>query len=139
MHEHRSHHAALVQSSSNRSFGFVFTVFFAVVGLLPLLRGNAAYIWSIALSLIFFLLALVAPFVLAPANRAWTKFGAILHQVVSPLALGILFLCVFTPIGLLMRLFGKDPLRLQFEPSAKTYWIERTPPGPDAESLKNQF
>ncbi|HQR50033.1 MAG TPA: SxtJ family membrane protein, partial [Methylophilaceae bacterium] len=96
-------------------------------------------LWALELSGGFLLLALVIPRVLAPANRAWTKFGLLLHDIVSPIALGILFFVVVTPTGLLMRLLGKDPLRLRFERSAKSYWIVRTPPGPDAESLKNQF
>ena len=65
--------------------------------------------------------------------------GLVLHKIVSPIALGILFFLVVTPTGLLMRLLGKDPLRLRFDRSADSYWIARTPPGPDADSLKNQF
>ena len=88
---------------------------------------------------IFLLLAALVPGVLAPANRLWTKFGLLLHHIVSPIALGILFFLVVTPTGLLMRLFGKDPLRLRFDPDADSYWIKRDPPGPAADSLKNQF
>lgn len=87
----------------------------------------------------FLLLAMLIPQVLAPANRLWTKFGLLLHNIVSPIALGILFFLVVTPTGLLMRLFGKDPLRLRFDPAASSYWIKRDPPGPAADSLKNQF
>jgi hypothetical protein len=63
----------------------------------------------------------------------------LLHSIVSPVALAILFYGVVMPTGLLMRLLGKDPLRLRLDSRAASYWIERTPPGPDAESLKNQF
>ena len=76
---------------------------------------------------------------LALLNQWWTKFGALLHQIVSPIALGILFFLVITPIALLMRILGKDSLRMRLDPEAKTYWIKRDPPGPDADSLKNQF
>ena len=96
-------------------------------------------LWALGLSAVFLLLALVAPKILAPANRAWTKFGLLLHKIVSPIALGILFFGVVTPTGFVMRLLGKDLLRQRFDRSAKSYWIARTPPGPDAESLKNQF
>jgi hypothetical protein len=139
MHEHSPRHVAPVQSSSDRSFGLVFTVVFVIVGLLPLLNGQGIRVWALGLSAVFFLVALAVPRVLAPANRAWTKFGLLLHGVVSPVALGVLFFGVVTPTGLLLRLFGKDPLRLRFDPAAKTYWIARAPPGPDADSLKNQF
>ena len=139
MNEHEPRHLATVKSSSDRSFGIVFTVFFAIIGLLPLLHGRGLRLWALAVSAVFLLLALLVPASLAPANRLWTKFGMLLHHIVSPLALGILFFLVVTPIGLMMRLFGKDPLRLRLDRSASSYWIERTPPGPDADSLKNQF
>lgn len=139
MNEHQPRHLASVQSSSDRSFGIVFTVFFAIIGLLPLLHGHGLRLWALAVSAVFLLLALLFPACLAPLNRLWTKFGMLLHHIVSPLALGILFFLVVTPIGLVMRLFGKDPLRLRLDRSASSYWIERTPPGPTADSLKNQF
>ena len=53
--------------------------------------------------------------------------------------MGLLFYVTVTPIGLIMRATGKDPLRLKFDPSARSYWIERTPPGPDPRSMKHQF
>lgn len=139
MNEHIPRHLAPAQSSSNRSFGFVFTVFFAIIGLLPLLHGHAVRLWSLGFSALFLLLALLIPASLAPLNRLWTRFGALLHHIVSPIALGILFFLIVTPIGLIMRVFGKDPLRIRLDHAAKTYWIERIPPGPDADSLKNQF
>ena len=139
MHEHTPRHTDPTPGSSNRSFGIVFTVFFIIVGLLPLLNGGGIRLWALGVSAVFLLLAMVAPKILAPANRAWTKFGLLLHKIVSPIALGILFFGVVTPTGLIMRLLGKDLLRQRFDRSATTYWIARTPPGPDAESLKNQF
>ena len=96
-------------------------------------------LWAMVVAGAFLVLALFVPKVLGPANHLWTKFGLLLHNIVSPLALGILFYFVVTPTGLLMRIFGKDPLRLRFDAAADSYWIKRTPPGPDAESLKNQF
>ncbi len=139
MHEHTPRHTTPAPSSSDRSFGMVFTAFFAIVGLLPLLNGHGMRSWALGLAALFLLLALAVPRTLAPANRLWTKFGLLLHRIVSPVALGVLFFCVVTPTGILMRLFGKDLLRLRFDPAARSYWIERKPSGPDAESLKNQF
>lgn len=139
MNEHTPRHITTVHTSSDRSFGFVFTVFFAIVALLPLLHGASARLWSLALAALFFILAIFIPASLAPLNRQWAKLGALLHRVVSPIALGILFFLVVTPIALIMRLMGKDPLRTRLDQSAKSYWIDRTPPGPDPESMKNQF
>jgi hypothetical protein len=83
--------------------------------------------------------ALVYPRLLAPLNKLWLKFGLLLYKVMNPLVLGLLFFVTITPIGIVMRLFGKDFLRLRLDRSAKSYWIERTPPGPPPQSMKNQF
>jgi hypothetical protein len=125
--------------SSDRTFGLVFTAFFAIVAVLPMLRGEPPRLWAFAAAGAFLLLALAVPRALAPLNRLWLRFGDLLHRIVSPIALAILFYGVVTPTGLLMRLFGKDPLRLRFDREAKSYWIAREPPGPPPESLKDQF
>lgn len=130
---------APVKSSTEREFGVVFAIVFAIVACWPLLSGGAVRSWSLAVAAAFLVLALFIPKVLAPANRLWTQFGMLLHRIVSPVALGILFYFVVMPTGLLMRLFGKDPLRLRLDPTADSYWVKRTPPGPDAGSLNNQF
>ncbi len=125
--------------SSDRTFGLVFTAFFAIVAVLPMLRDEPPRLWALAAAGVFLLLALAVPRALAPLNRLWMKLGDILHRIASPIALAILFYGVVTPTGLLMRLFGKDPLRLRFDREAKSYWIAREPPGPAPESLKDQF
>jgi len=139
MHEHTPRHTSQIQSSSDRSFGFVFAAVFLIVALYPLVHAAGIRTWAVAVSGVFLLLAALVPQVLAPANRLWTKFGLLLHNIVSPIALGILFFLVVTPTGLLMRLFGKDPLRLRYDPAADSYWLKLDPPGPAADSLKNQF
>ena len=126
-------------SSSNRSFGLVFAGVFLVIGAGPLFFGHSIHLWSLLLSAVFAVLALIAPAVLAPLNRLWTKFGLLLHKIVSPVVLGIMFYLVITPMGAVMRLLGKDPLRLRKDRDAATYWIERTPPGPPPETFVDQF
>jgi hypothetical protein len=128
-----------VVGSSNRSFGVVFAVVFALIGLLPLFHGGAVRLWSLGVAAIFAALAFAAPQVLAPLNRLWLKLGLLLHKIVNPIVLGIMFYVVVTPTGLIMRLLGKDLLRLKRDPAAASYWIERTPPGPKPESLGDQF
>ena len=128
-----------LEMSSDRTFGLVFFVLFVLVGLLPILHGNPVRIWSLATSAVFLVLALLAPKVLRPLNRLWMQFGLLLHHIVSPIALGVVFYLTVVPIGLWMRLVGKDPLQLSFDENATTYWVSRTPPGPDAKSMNNQF
>src|SRR5215472_10062898 len=123
------------ESSSNRTFGLVFAGVFLLIGVAPLIFAGAVRAWSLLISAAFGIVALIAPAVLAPLNRVWTKFGLLLHKIVSPVILGIMFYVVVTPMGLVMRLLGKDPLRLRWEPNAATYWIERTPPGPPPETF----
>jgi hypothetical protein len=128
-----------VVPSSNRTFGMVLAVFFALAGFLPLLRGHPMRLWALPLSGIFLLTALVAPAMLAPLNRVWTALGELLHKITNPIILGAFFYLVFTPFGALLRLFGKDFLRLKWVHDAESYWILRQPPGPPPESMSNQF
>ncbi len=87
----------------------------------------------------FLILAYTFPRILNPLNRLWLKFGLLLYKVVNPIVLGLLFFVTIAPIGLVMRMFGKDFLRLKLDRDAKSYWIERAPPGPPPQSMKNQF
>lgn len=128
-----------VPLSSNRFFGLLFVVVFLLVGLLPLFSHGSIRLWSLVVSGAFLLVALIAPSALAPLNRLWMRFGMLLHKIVSPLVLGIMFFGVITPMGIVMRLMGKDLLRLSADPNAPTYWVRRTPPGPAADSFKHQF
>jgi hypothetical protein len=128
-----------LQVGSDRSFGIVFTVFFGIVGGLPLLGGGGPRLWAFGVAGAFLGAAFVAPKVLHPLNVLWMRFGALLNLIVSPLVLGLLFFLTITPIGLLARLMGKDLLRLRWDKQAPSYWIVRTPPGPPPETMKNQF
>jgi hypothetical protein len=132
----RDHH---VKTSSDRAFGFVFTVGFALIGLWPLWDSRPPRLWALGIAVVFVAAALSRPAVLAPLNRLWTRLGLLLHKVVNPVIMAVMFFLTVTPIALIMRILDKDPLRLNFEPEAKTYWIERRPPGPAPETMKRQF
>lgn len=132
-------HAAPVQMGSDRSFGLVFAAVLALVALWPLKSGGEIRLWAAGAATAFLVLALMLPRLLRPLNLVWFKFGMLLHRVVTPLVMGLLFFLTVTPVGLLMRATGKDPMRLKRAPQAASYWIVRTPPGPSADSLKNQF
>jgi hypothetical protein len=125
--------------SSDRGFGQVFAGFFALVGALKWWFANALWPYWFAGALVFLVLAYAAPRVLAPLNRLWTKLALLLYKIVNPLTMGFLFFLVMTPMGLVMRAFGKDFLRRRRDPGAASYWIAREPPGPAPDSMKNQF
>ena len=138
MHEdlRRSHD---VKTSNERSFGIVFAAVFILIGLWPLLGGGAVRSWAFAAGAAFLILALFWQTPLRPLNRLWLRFGSLLHALVSPIVMGLMFYSTVLPVGLLMRLAGKDPLRLKRDPQAPSYWIVRRPPGPAPESMSNQF
>jgi hypothetical protein len=113
-----------VKKSSNRSFGIVFTIFFLVIGLWPLLNQNPIRVWSLSLALLFLFLALILPKLLRPLNNAWIKLGEILGKIIAPIIMALVFFIVVTPISFIVRIFGKDLLKLKFTKN-DTYWIKR--------------
>ena len=124
-----------VKSSSNRSFGIVFFVVFLFIAIYPLNYNGEIRLWSIIISLIFLILGLLKSKILTPLNTLWFKFGIILGKIVSPIIMGLIFFLVVTPIGILMRILGKDLLNLKYNLN-KSYWIEKS--GPKSK-MKNQF
>lgn len=133
------HRKNRVSAGSERGFGIVFFFVFAIIGLWPLIAGGTPRLWSLGIAMAFLLVSLVRPGLLSPLNRAWFLFGLLLHRIVTPVVMGMVFFLTVTPTGLVMRLVGKDPLHRRLDPTAKTYWIERSPPGPDPQSMRNQF
>ena len=115
-----------IKISSNRSFGLVFFVVFLLIAVHPLTNSEEIRIWSIIVSLIFLILGLLKSKFLSPLNILWFKFGVFLGKIVSPIIMGVIFFLVVTPIGLLMRLFGKDVLNLKLKKKKRTYWIEKS-------------
>ncbi|QPJ65302.1 MAG: hypothetical protein G3M78_07830 [Candidatus Nitrohelix vancouverensis] len=124
---------------SNRSFGFVFTVIFLAIGLYPLLQGHDPRIWALSVGLLFLIISIIQPTRLAPLNRAWTRLGLILGKVFNPVILGVLFFFVICPIGVMKRFLSSDFLSLKYSSEKQSYWIDRKPPGPEPESLRQQF
>ena len=113
--------------------------FFAAVAALQAWKGHSVYVVPLFVALVFLGVTSVKPDLLAPLNRAWMKLAEILNRIVSPIVMGIVFFGIFTPMGWVMRRFGRDPLRRTFDTSKKSYWIDRNPAGPNAEDLHNQF
>ncbi len=128
-----------VKGSSDRAFGLTFAVIGAIIAFWPLLDGAPPRWWLLAAVAALIGVSLATPHILHPLNRIWLRIGLLLHRVVSPVILGIIFFGVLTPFGLAMRMAGKNPLRLRFENSASTYWIAREPPGPAPKSMTRQF
>ena len=127
-----------IELPSNRQFGFFFTFVFAVAAAYFYYSANVswAYVFSVA-AMIFLLLTLIKSDALLPLNKLWMRFGLLLGMIVSPIVLGIIFFGLFTPIAILMRLSGRDELRLKFAQKA-SHWISRDELI-KSESFKHQF
>jgi len=116
----------------------VFAGVFALIGCWPLIHWVQPRWWALGLSAAFAVVALVRPDILHPLNRAWLAFGRLMHRVVSPLVMGLVFFLVVTPTGWIMRLRGKDVLSLKLRRDLDSYWTVREA-SPDPASMKNQF
>lgn len=111
--------------SSDRSFGLVIATALALYAIKhPLLLVPAALV---------LVTALTRPQLLHGANLVWAKVGQVLHGVVNPILMTVLFFGVFTPMAVLLRVCGKDLLSLRTK--SESYWVNRTSAGP----LTDQF
>ena len=139
MHLLELEHDEVVVGPSDRNFGFTMAAVFALIGALGLYKGSShAPIW-LCIALVFGGLTLWRPRSLGFVNRSWLKLGLLMYRVVNPVIMAILFFGAIMPIGLAMRLFGKDFLRLTRDASLPTYWLPRSDPRPPSESMRQQF
>jgi len=122
--------------ASERSFGLIVGGLLLLLGLLPVLRHGSIRLWMIVPGVALVVLAAALPHSLRGIKRAWLFLGFLLGLVVNPVVLGFLFYGVITPLGLLMRFFGWDALRLHSNPALATYWRERNEP---PSSMMEQF
>ena len=133
----RKHESA---TSSDRNFGLVFAGACVLVGAWKWWTAGVDIAgWWLAASALFALLAFFWTAPLAPLNRLWTRLGRLLHDLVNPVLMGVFFALAIIPTGFVLRLFGKDLLRLRREPGAATYWIARDPSSTRIDSMKDQF
>ena len=124
---------------SNRSFGLIFAVFFCLVALLPAVHGAPVRWWALGVAILFAAVAFLAPRALSPLNWVWFKLGLLLHHVVNPVIMAVMFYGAILPMAILLRAIGKDLLRLKREPESASYWIPREPPAPAPGSMSKQF
>ena len=124
------------EQSSEKSFGVVFSIVFLIVALYPLINSESLRIWALVVSIIFFLLAFLAPKILVLPNKLWFKFGLLIGSIVAPIVMAFVYFVTVLPTGLIMRLLGKDLLKQKLDKNAKSYWVKRSEP---MGSMKNQF
>ncbi len=121
---------------NNKGFGLLFFVVFLIIGLWPLLKGEQPRIYFFPLAFLFLILGLINSKILTPLNRAWIKFGELLGIIIAPIVMGVIYFLVLTPLSFLIRISGKDLLKIKYSKKIKTYWEKRTK---DLGSMKKQF
>jgi predicted membrane metal-binding protein len=124
---------------SERSFGLIFTGIFLIIGVFPLITGGSYRQWALIVAAMFAVPAILLPAILAPLNRLWVKFGLLMHTIVNPILMGLVFFIAVLPTGLILRLLGKDPMHRKFDASKQSYWINREKDSLSKESFKDQF
>ena len=116
-------------SGELRKFGLTMAVPLLAIGALLLWRERSLWPYLMALAGLFALSALLCPRVLSPVERGWTAFGHGMSVVVTHVILTLTFYLVITPVGLLMRIVGRDPMNRKFDPDARSYWTPIDPDG----------
>ncbi len=123
------------KNDNNKSFGILFFIVFLLIAIWPIIASEPVRIWATIVSLIFLLLGIINSKLLTPLKQGWIKLGEILGKVIAPIVMGFIYFLIITPIGLLMRLLGKDLLSIKFN-KEKSYWIKRSK---DINTMKRQF
>tara|TARA_A100000164_G_scaffold300769_1_gene275787 strand:+ start:336 stop:716 length:381 start_codon:yes stop_codon:yes gene_type:complete len=121
---------------SNRGFGLLFSLVFFIIGLWPLLKSESPRVVFLIFSFTFLALGLINSKILTPLNKSWIKFGELLGGIIAPIIMAVVYFAVLTPISLLVRLTGKDLLKIKFSKKKNTYWIKREK---NIKTMKKQF
>ena len=128
----------LVKRPSDRAFGITLAILFALTFIVFYYIFDVNLIWAPWVSIIFVLIALLAPGVLLPLNRLWLKLASQLSKINNIVLLGVFFLLAIIPTGLTLRIFGYDPMGKKRKKTNNSYWtqIDRHT---DTETLKDLF
>ena len=128
-----------IELPSNKRFGFLFTVIFLFLSLFFYFHNKEILsILLIIFSLIFGLITVIKPIIFLPLNKLWMRFGFILGMIISPLVIGFIFYIIFSPFGIITRLFGRDELSIKKQ-NLNSYWKSRKSQKIESNSFKNQF
>ena len=124
-----------IKLPSNRNFGLVFFIIFLIISLYPLLNEESLRYWSLIVSIIFLILGIINSELLTPLNKAWIKFGLFLGRIMTPVVMALIFFMVVTPTSFILKIVGKDVLRLK-KTKSKSYWLDKEEV---KSSMKDQF
>ena len=115
--------ASQVPGGSDRAFGFIMASACAIISALSYLLDATSWPLWLGIAAALTLFAWMQPKLLAPLNRLWSKLSVLLHRLVTPVIMGLVFFLIITPAGLGLRVMRGRPLELGFEPRRSSYWI----------------
>jgi len=121
---------------NNRGFGLLFFIVFLLIGLWPLLKGDNPRIYFFPIAFLFLVLGIINSKILTPLNKLWIKFGELLGRIIAPIVMAVVYFIILTPLSFLIRISGKDLLKVKFSNKINTYWIKRIK---DLGPMKKQF
>jgi len=121
-----------------RHFGLIVGGIFAVIGFWPaVFRAEGPRLWALALAVALVVPALVLPRSLTHVHRVWMAAGEALGWINTRILLSVIFYGLVTPMGIIMRRFGRDPMQRRYEPGATTYRVPK--PSRPAVHMTRQF
>ena len=123
------------KNDNNKSFGILFFIVFLLIAVWPIIEVGTIRVWAIVISLIFLILGILNSKILTPLKTLWIKFGEFLGKIIAPIVMGLIYFIIITPIGILMRLLGKDLLNIKYNKN-KSYWIKRPK---NVDTMRRQF
>ena len=125
-----------IKKGKERNFAFTFACVFIIIAIYHYFYNQTNHSWLWILAIIFFILGIVWPKIFYIPNKLWIGFGILLGKIIAPIIMGLIFFLIVTPIGIILRLLGKDVLNQKIVKSEKSYWIKRKK---SLQSMKNQF
>ena len=123
------------KKGSNRSFGLLFLIVFFIIALWPLVNSETIRLWALIISLIFLFLGVINSKILNPFQKVWIKLGELLGKIIAPVIMFLVFFTILTPTGIILKLFGKDLLKIKKNKASKSYWVNRK----NISSMNRQF
>ena len=121
---------------NNKGFGLLFFIVFLLIGLWPIIKGDSPRILFFPIALVFLILGLMNAKILSPLNRLWIKFGELLGKIIAPVVMAFIYFIILTPLSFLIRITGKDLLKVKYSNKENTYWIKRIK---DLGPMRKQF
>ena len=115
----------MIKKNQNRSLGLLFFFVFLTLSLWPLTKKGEINLYLILIAVIFLVLGLLNSRILSPLNKAWMKLGEMIGRIIAPIVMLIVYFLILTPLSLLVRLLGKDLIRMKYNNQIESYWIKR--------------